>query len=228
MPPSFTELPLEAQAAIRAKQNQKKCVKKEQKQDSPPLEIDESAVVPIAAGFASSITQDAYFAACAGLFRHPSIKASLEGVRILLEALAAEEEGEGLAECNYFQFAGSCKEVWDPILNARLAWEGFFVITESESSMPGGAPLPELQPFYGVLFWENFESSKYVKKELAALRRRSGSGGLAGYRLVLTAFRTRILTRIHADFNAESRGFNAVCGCQAGEQPGALGDLEAP
>jgi hypothetical protein len=76
------------------------------------------------------------------------------------------EEGDPQAEqlnsCCYFQFGGPADALWDPVFNARLAWEGFFTITSGGPGGGGGAegaarePLPELQPYYGVLTWQNF------------------------------------------------------------------------
>jgi len=59
------------------------------------------------------------------------------------------------------------------VFNARLAYEGFFTITTTRRSVFGGVtePLPELQPYYGVLTWPNFENSKHVRKVLQRLQR---------------------------------------------------------
>jgi len=123
----------------------------------------------VSTGFPTSITDTDFFDACDGLFKHPQIKANEIGVANLMRLI---EMDEGVAGCNYFQMWGD-QEVWDPVVNARLAWEGFFIITNSSSRDPekcDAVPLPELQPFYGVLLWPNFEVSKRVKKELQRLR----------------------------------------------------------
>lgn len=210
----FSSLPPEEQKAVREAQQRRKLAKKQQRakcqEENSSSQIQSSQGASnerdnagSARGFPTCITEDGYFAACAGLFRHPLIQANLDGVDHLLQALDADVDGDGLSQCNYFQFSGSKEAVWDPLLNARLAWEGtdsscdhfciyaiakfdplssaagFFTITESESCAEG-TPLPELQPFYGVLLWPNFETSKHVRRELAVLRRKD----LAGYRLV--------------------------------------------
>ena len=201
---SFASLPLATQAAIREKQRQRKHAKQQEKarrraQSSTAAAAAVAAttapLAAAAAGFPTSITQDAYFGASpGGLFRHPSIRANLRGVDALLRALGQEPPGQGLASCNYFMFTGSEDDQWDPVLNARLAWEGFFTITHG-ARKGRAVPLPELQPFYSVLLWPNFERSKYVRSELSRLRQRhvsedSGDRGGGGtpkylrYRLV--------------------------------------------
>lgn len=49
-----------------------------------------------------------------------------------------------------------------------MAYEGFFTITTNRRGTR--EPLPELQPFYSVLTWHNFERSKHVRKSLSKLR----------------------------------------------------------
>jgi hypothetical protein len=101
-----------------------------------------------------------------------------------VDLLLANLADGGIASCNYFLFTGSDDACWDPVLNARLGYEGFFVITHATEK--GVVPLPELQPYYGVLLWPNFERSKHVRRELSRLRRRhfssassASSGGAA-------------------------------------------------
>eukprot|EP00040_Diaphanoeca_grandis_P040000 m.260901 g.260901 ORF g.260901 m.260901 type:complete len:451 (-) comp40858_c0_seq1:180-1532(-) len=117
------------------------------------------------------ISKDEYFsAASGGLFRDPHITATPESIELLFQILESGSEfGNQLCTCNYFQFAGSTKQIWDPIFNARLAWEGFFTITTKHRG--NVEPLPELQPFYGVLFWQHFETSKPTKRVLNRLRK---------------------------------------------------------
>ncbi len=191
---SFASLPAATQAAIRDKQRQRKLAKRQEKARRRAQSLTAAATVATAAaaagGFPTTITQDAYFgAAPGGLFRHPNVRANLRGIDTLLRALAQEAPGQGLASCNYFMFTGSEDDQWDPVLNARLAWEGFFTITHGART-GRAVPLPELQPFYSVLLWANFERSKYVRSELSRLRRRhmsEGSGGAATAAAATTA-----------------------------------------
>jgi len=74
-----------------------------------------------------------------------------------------------LSEFQYFFFAGTQEQLWDPVFFARLAYDGFFTITTTQRGE--SQPLPELQPFYGVVDWGNFNASKHVKKILRKLRR---------------------------------------------------------
>jgi len=119
----------------------------------------------------SSITSAEYFGACrGGLFRDPHLPPTEQSLELLLSVLnAGDEQARRLNTCNYFQFSGPDSALWDPVLNARLAYEGFFTITTRRRGKT--EPLPELQPFYGVLTWSNFEGSKHVRKALARLRR---------------------------------------------------------
>lgn len=89
---------------------------------------------------------------------------------MLLSVLfAGDRQAQRLGLCSYFQFVGTERQIWDPTLMARLAYEGFFTITTGRSRVI--EPLPELQPFYGVLTWPNFEASKHVRQALTRLRR---------------------------------------------------------
>eukprot|EP00971_Amphidinium_carterae_P328865 6460961-Amphidinium_carterae.1 len=76
------------------------------------------------------------------------------------------------SEYQYFHFAGALPRVWDPVFLARLAWEGFFTIT-SELDGRGREPLPELQPFYGVIDWKDLNLSKNNRKVLRKLKQSS-------------------------------------------------------
>ena len=86
-----------------------------------------------------------------------------------------------LKHFSYYQFAGTDTQVWDPTLYARLAHAGFFTITtkrprpaskKSSTTPPPAAsePLAELQPFYSVVGWRQFESAKHVRRTLKRLR----------------------------------------------------------
>lgn len=124
-----------------------------------------------AAGGVLDITLHAYFGACrGGLFRDPNLKPTEKNLELLLRVLrAGDEQARRLNTCHYFQFSGSESEIWDPRLNARMAYEGFFTITTSRRRSI--EPLPELQPFYSVVAWPNFEASRHVRKALGRLRR---------------------------------------------------------
>ena len=170
---NFAELDAVTQAAIRKKQAQRKQLRRAKKQlakgKANEKKLKQLEVIPesAASGFPTVVTQDQYFAGSpGGLFRHPQIKAAQSGVDLLLMNLSSPS----IAACSYFMFSGSDEECWDPVLLARLGYEGFFVITHKFGANRI-VPLPELQPYYGVLLWENFERSKYVRKELSRLLR---------------------------------------------------------
>ena len=82
-----------------------------------------------------------------------------------------------LATFSYFTFAGTYKQIWCPVLYAKLAYEGFFTITTGRDLSRGPAapgherePLPELQPFYGVVEWRHFNNSRHVRKTMKKLK----------------------------------------------------------
>jgi len=119
-----------------------------------------------------TVSRDEYFDACPlGLFRDPSLPPTARSVELLLRVLEADnEKARWLNKFNYFQFSSqSAGALWDARFNARLAWEGFFTITARTGPGRRTEPLPELQPFYGVLTWDNFESSRLVKATLRRL-----------------------------------------------------------
>eukprot|EP00435_Cladocopium_sp_Y103_P019309 s3385_g4.t1 len=116
-----------------------------------------------------------------------------------------------LSSFNYFLFDGTDKQIWDPIFLARLAYEGFFTITTGGRSCPDlnwsreRIPLPELQPYYGVLDWKNFNQAKPVKKAL----KRVQSEGCPGCKYYLYCNRNLKLTyqglnQYHKDQNGEN------------------------
>lgn len=129
------------------------------------------------ATYPSRISLESYFGACpGGGFRDPSLPPTEKSLALLMRVLqAGDEQAQSLNTCNYFQFSGSLDAVWDATFNARLAWEGFFTITTARRTRSGRGdrePLPELQPYYGVLTWPNFHSAKHVQTHVARLRRR--------------------------------------------------------
>jgi hypothetical protein len=110
--------------------------------------------------FLTSISQEAYFAACPDApLRLPP---SEEGVDQLLQQLPV------LSRTSLFPVS-----TWSPSVLARLAFEGLFVVTWRDAR---GAvePLAELQPFYGVLLWPHFEASGTVRRSLRRLRASHG------------------------------------------------------
>ncbi|CAJ1437284.1 unnamed protein product, partial [Effrenium voratum] len=166
---SFGGLPQEVQEVIRAKQREAQAKKKARKSSERPLASEEARQ---RSPQRTQISMEEYFSACpAGLFQQRGLLASEENLERLLGLDFNQEVGRfadgspvRLSSFNYFQFAGTEDQVWDPIFLARLAYEGFFTITTQR--FRERIPLPELQPFYGVLDWHNFNRSKHVKKAL--------------------------------------------------------------
>lgn len=158
----FAALPADAQEAVREKQRLKKLAKRSGKASG--VQLDGCA----AAEFRSSISSREYFEAARGgrVSCGPPTEENLE--HILTVIGAKDEQARMLEMCNYFQFQGQSEAVWEPIFNAKLAYEGFFTITTGWRET---VPLPELQPFYSVVTWPNFEASKHVRKALVRARR---------------------------------------------------------
>jgi len=134
--------------------------------------LDSDQGLAAVSGFPDEISMHSYFAACpGGLFRDPSLPPTADSLALLLSVLQADDDQAAtLNTCNYFQFAGPADAVWDFNFNARLAWEGFFTITSRRRGQR--EPLPELQPFYGVLTWPNFNAAKRVSAHISKMRRR--------------------------------------------------------
>ena len=208
---SFTSLDDATQAAIRETQRQRKQEKlqaKKQKQQKQP---------PVAAAAASDekdyptlITEEAYFGACSGgRFRDPKLPPCDEALALLLRVLdAGDEQAKSLSSCHYFQFSGPAAAQWKPRFNARLAWEGFFTITARTGPGRTIEPLPELQPFYSVVTWPNFEAAKHVRQTLKRLR----AGGGRGYRLVCVSDgRAERLWRLVDEYHRAQHGSNWLC-----------------
>jgi hypothetical protein len=171
---AFSALSPEEKERVRETQRKRKLAKlgakqsQQQRAEQKPPEPEEAGLPGLPTR--TTVTASEYFEACpGGRFRDPNFPPTPESVELLLRILdAGDEVDEGLrvlSTCSYFQFVG--RGVWDATFNARLAWEGFFTITDRG----GREPLPELQPFYGVLLWENFEASHHVKRTLARLER---------------------------------------------------------
>ena len=69
--------------------------------------------------FRMGITEEEYFdVAKGGLFRHRSIRANEQGLKLVLDLLAKDTDGSGLSQCLYFQFSGTAEEVWNSRFNA--------------------------------------------------------------------------------------------------------------
>lgn len=125
--------------------------------------------------FGTFISKEDYFDACPNsLLRDRLLTPNVRSVKLLMRLLSQGDlQAEQLNSCQYFQFTpaqGANKnEVWDPTLNASLAYEGFFVITANLGR--DTEPLPELQPFYSVLTWPNFHTCKLVRKTVKRLRK---------------------------------------------------------
>jgi len=128
--------------------------------------------------YPTKITEEAYFSACPRyFFTDPTLVANEESLETLMRlvdgdtVIGSDRRGREvrLSQYQYFIFTGSPKQIWEPTFYAKLAFEGFFTITNQDR---GGDPLPELQPFYGVVDWVNFNSSKHMRKELKKLKDR--------------------------------------------------------
>eukprot|EP00434_Breviolum_minutum_P038155 symbB.v1.2.033837.t1/scaffold4260.1/size42279/2 len=181
----------DVQEHIREKQRQAQAKKKAKKSQDKPLLADDETDKPQR----THITMEEYFAACrGGVFRQDGFRASEEMVEHLLSLDFSQVVGKfrdgtpvRLSSFNYFMFDGTDKQIWvrdlgifhqihlrpwvswqDPTFLARLAYEGFFTITTGRSR--DRMPLPELQPYYGVLDWTNFNRSKPVKKALKRIK----------------------------------------------------------
>ena len=170
----FASMSADDQEAIRQAQLKRKQAKREKHQHlKAAAELGGKKAVARCDGQPTRciVTSDEYFSAAPhGRFRAPNLPPTAESLALLLHALdAGDKQAKQLSLCNYFQFSGSLEQLWDPTFNARLAWEGFFTITSG--SRGSVEPLPELQPFYGVLLWAHFESSKHNRQALARLAR---------------------------------------------------------
>lgn len=168
---SFSTLPTETQELIRSRQaeakrkrldakREKQCSSLANSGDSSPRAIHlssssssfadaaHSAQPTLSDQFPDTVSQTQYFAAASGgCFRDPRIPATVSGVDDLLKFLTFPANSL-LRTCNYFKFSGSAEQQWDPVLLAKLAYEGFFTITHKTHSSAGAVvePLPELQP----------------------------------------------------------------------------------
>lgn len=181
--PSFAALPAAEQEEVRRKQREKKLTKQGAKKASTDALNSDIVVHGAKKEYPDRISQDEYFAACPHrLFRDPNLAPTEANLQLLMSILRREEvEGKArLNLCNYFQFSGPMDTLWDPIFNARLAYEGFFTITNGRGTR--AEPLPELQPFYGVVTWDHFAAAKHMRQTLSRLRR-----GGREYRLAVSS-----------------------------------------
>ena len=185
LPIRFDELCDADRAAVRDAQRATK-VKKRRLREERQLAraAAAAAVVPLpaasmcsllsaASSFPRRISSESYFGACSGgRFRDPCLPPNREALALVLSALESEDaSAPHLNSCCYFQFSGDEDAVWDATFNARLAWEGFFTITAHSREFGAPEPLPELQPFYGVLTWPMFHAAKQVKTHISKLRK---------------------------------------------------------
>jgi hypothetical protein len=169
---AFDALDATAQGAVREAQR----LRKEARRAAKEAKKRNAAAAPEGEpDYPTTISLDDYHDACPnGLFRDPNLPPTEAALALLLRALdAGDEQAAGLQRCQYFQFSSRDEDaLWDARFNARLAWEGFFTITgRTRGRNAPVEPLPELQPFYGVLTWPNFESAKHVRHTLAKLSR---------------------------------------------------------
>eukprot|EP00658_Telonema_sp_P-2_P043991 TRINITY_DN3186_c0_g1_i2.p1 TRINITY_DN3186_c0_g1~~TRINITY_DN3186_c0_g1_i2.p1 ORF type:complete len:327 (+),score=111.88 TRINITY_DN3186_c0_g1_i2:156-1136(+) len=187
----FAQLSPEDQEVIRAKQAAAKQAKHRQRQRKKPAAPEQPQQ---SSEYPSLISSEDYFGECYGLFYDPSLQASEASLELLLSMMASgvpvAETGAGnqitLGQFQYFIFAGSWEQVWEHHLFARLAFEGFFVITTDRDPGRGNKlgqpqPLPELQPFYSVLDWDKFGEAKHVRKVLRKLRKHLAGEGSPRY-----------------------------------------------
>ena len=184
---AFAELSADEQDALRAKQRDRKLRKQQTRQEwrarseaGQELKAEQPSegceLLRAVASYPDRITSHDYFEACpGGRFRDPSLPPTQEALALLMSILEAEDR-QGPAElptelntCCYFQFSGAEDDLWDPVFNARLAWEGFFTITSYSRAFRGAEPLPELQPYYGVVTWPNFLAAKQVRAQISKL-----------------------------------------------------------
>jgi hypothetical protein len=171
---AFSALGVDAQAAVREQQRNRKLERHVRRQaarvaasSSSPVAASASAAAPEGFEYPDRLSRDNYFKAVpSGLYYDRSLLATPEHVTRLLSLAARDPE---VGSYGYFLFGLGTRSAWDPAFNARLLWEGFFTITAELGVSGEPQPLPELQPFYGVLHWFYFESSPAVRKTLRQL-----------------------------------------------------------
>ncbi|GMH54241.1 hypothetical protein TL16_g01633 [Triparma laevis f. inornata] len=177
---AFADLDEASKAAIVARQKNKQSKKKKKKKGAPnPAAAPTPAPLPpppFAAERRTRLTQDEYFGASPGcLFRDPRLPPTPGALDFVMRALDGNDEtAEMLGSCNYFQFtvppsSPNDDALWDPEFYCRLCHAGFFVITADTGPGRSRQPLPELQPFYGVIHWNEFDSVPRVRKVLKKL-----------------------------------------------------------
>jgi hypothetical protein len=199
---AFDALPEHVRASIRAKQAAKKAKKakkaKQPRATSPKTNADKSKDAPaLPPGQRRSVTAAEYMRAAPHRFKDRQIPPALSSVPLLVNAALSPDSG--IEKCGYFQFYGSEAELWEPAFFAFLAHSGFFVITDHK-----GEPLPELQPFYGVLTEATFEGSRFNRACLAKLGREGG----CPYKLVDSAADADRCWRALEDYHVEKHECN--------------------
>lgn len=183
----FASLSEDAAAAVRERQLRRKQAKLERKQQarvaraSSITHLQSAGDESTSGSYSDWISKAQYFEAVpAGLFLPPG-GATIDAVRRVLDACDAE-----LKENNYFLFGFGSDEAWDPAFNARLLYEGFFTIT---ARLLGAGteplPLPELQPYYGVVCWPALLASSSARRVFRKLRAGTGTRA-SGLRLVVS------------------------------------------
>jgi hypothetical protein len=215
---AFADLPPGVQDEVRNKQRESKSdrlAKKKKKlsarQNKPSIKTEAGTNLE---KYPTHITQQEYFEACpAGLYECKELICQQESVDILLKFVSDQvvvgrfRDGSNatFAHFNYFKFCAEDDSVWDPTLHARLAYEGFFTITtEAEKGSHMKIPLTELQPFYSVCFWEEFERAKMVRKCLNKLR---SSDNSLKYKICTASDGSKVLAAIEA-YHTKRHGSN--------------------
>eukprot|EP00518_Triparma_eleuthera_P019596 CAMPEP_0197546944 /NCGR_PEP_ID=MMETSP1320-20131121/1416_1 /TAXON_ID=91990 /ORGANISM="Bolidomonas sp., Strain RCC2347" /LENGTH=225 /DNA_ID=CAMNT_0043106617 /DNA_START=493 /DNA_END=1166 /DNA_ORIENTATION=+ len=180
---NFADLDPASRAAIAAKQKAKKAAKAAKKaakkkaseancRPSTPSSSSSSTTttttttttLPIPTR--TALTSSEYFSACpSGPIRLP-LPPTVPSLLSLLSLLSLPSpQGAMLRSHQYFLFTPLTPEhsVWSPTFYASLCRHGFFVIT-TQTAPKRTIPLPELQPYYGVVHWPMFLSSRRVMK----------------------------------------------------------------
>ena len=174
---SFDSLPDEVKASIRAnqqKQKEKKTTKAKKQRISSPPRPPTPALPP---NTRATITAREYHKEAPYRFKDETVPPTLSSVPLLVNA--ARDPTCNISECSYFQFHGTQAELWEPAFFAFLAHSGFFVITDEVDD-----PLPELQPFYGVLTPAAFEASPHNRKCLKKLAKEMAREGSCPFKLM--------------------------------------------
>uniref|UniRef100_A0A7S4BZS0 Uncharacterized protein n=1 Tax=Chrysotila carterae TaxID=13221 RepID=A0A7S4BZS0_CHRCT len=134
--------------------------------------------------YPTSISKDDYFDACSGSLCNTGLPFSEKSIQLVVDIVRQCARGENFREVdlsnfNFFLFDVSATSAWSPRQNARLAYEGFITITAKVHRNKPEQPLPELQPFYSVLCWRDFQSSRHVQRALEQI-----ASSTSNYRLI--------------------------------------------